>query len=129
MDGVFPEALKTLAEADPEVYELVQAEKKRQWYDCDRNCAAGSSDTNTIMCGCCFFEVQFVSIGDTTRLHSTVVRSYVQFCSLSILQRHVALDHLKECTCTEKSAMQYSWHAVRVVTQWTAVNVAIKGVL
>jgi hypothetical protein len=31
MDAVFPEALKSLKEADSEVYDLVQAEKKRQW--------------------------------------------------------------------------------------------------
>lgn len=32
MEAVFPEALKPLADADPEVYQLVQDEKKRQWY-------------------------------------------------------------------------------------------------
>jgi hypothetical protein len=31
MDAIFPEALKTLKDADPEVFALVQAEKKRQW--------------------------------------------------------------------------------------------------
>jgi hypothetical protein len=32
MEAVFPESRKTLQEADPEVFDLVQAEKKRQWY-------------------------------------------------------------------------------------------------
>ncbi|CAG9463896.1 unnamed protein product [Pedinophyceae sp. YPF-701] len=31
MDGVFPEALKALKDADPEVYGIIQDEKKRQW--------------------------------------------------------------------------------------------------
>lgn len=31
MDRYFPDALKTLAEADPEIYGLVKAEEKRQW--------------------------------------------------------------------------------------------------
>jgi glycine hydroxymethyltransferase len=29
--SIFPEALQSLAEADPEVYSLVQDEKVRQW--------------------------------------------------------------------------------------------------
>ena len=33
MDKMFPEARKTLQDADPEVYKLVQDEKKRQWCD------------------------------------------------------------------------------------------------
>lgn len=31
MDAMFPEARKTLQDADPEVFQLVQDEKKRQW--------------------------------------------------------------------------------------------------
>ena len=31
MDNMFPEARRTLQDADPEVYKLVQEEKKRQW--------------------------------------------------------------------------------------------------
>jgi hypothetical protein len=31
--GVFPEALQSLREADPEVYAIIQDEAKRQWYD------------------------------------------------------------------------------------------------
>lgn len=31
MAAIFPEALQPLAEADPEVFGLVQAEKQRQW--------------------------------------------------------------------------------------------------
>lgn len=31
MDRYFPDALKTLSEADPEIYGLVKAEEKRQW--------------------------------------------------------------------------------------------------
>ena len=31
MEGVFPEALKSLKEADPEVYGIIEDEKKRQW--------------------------------------------------------------------------------------------------
>jgi hypothetical protein len=33
MQAMFPEARHTLKEADPEVFQLVQDEKKRQWYD------------------------------------------------------------------------------------------------
>jgi len=36
MVRVFPEALTPLAQADPEIYALVQDEKKRQW--CVRSC-------------------------------------------------------------------------------------------
>lgn len=32
MEAVFPEALKTLREADPEVFGIIEDEKKRQWY-------------------------------------------------------------------------------------------------
>ena len=39
MDAMFPEARRTLQEADPEVFQLVQEEKKRQW------CAARLSRT------------------------------------------------------------------------------------
>ena len=31
MQGVFPEALQSLREADPEVHGIIQDEKKRQW--------------------------------------------------------------------------------------------------
>jgi hypothetical protein len=31
MDAVFPEARSVLKDADPEMYDLVQAEKVRQW--------------------------------------------------------------------------------------------------
>ena len=31
MEAVFPEALKSLQEADPEVYGIIEDEKKRQW--------------------------------------------------------------------------------------------------
>jgi hypothetical protein len=31
MEQFFPEALSPLDKADPEVYELIQQEKKRQW--------------------------------------------------------------------------------------------------
>lgn len=31
MDGVFPEALQSLREADPEVFSIIEDEKKRQW--------------------------------------------------------------------------------------------------
>jgi hypothetical protein len=32
MKGVFPEALLTLQEADPEVFNIIEDEKARQWY-------------------------------------------------------------------------------------------------
>lgn len=32
MDAIFPEALKTLKEADPEVYGIIEDEKARQWW-------------------------------------------------------------------------------------------------
>ena len=31
MQSVFPEALKSLREADPEVFGILEDEKKRQW--------------------------------------------------------------------------------------------------
>ena len=31
MEAVFPEALKTLADADPEVAAIIEDEKRRQW--------------------------------------------------------------------------------------------------
>ena len=31
MQGIFPEALQSLQEADPEVHGIIQDEKKRQW--------------------------------------------------------------------------------------------------
>jgi glycine hydroxymethyltransferase len=31
MQAVFPEALKPLAQADPEVYSIIEDEKRRQW--------------------------------------------------------------------------------------------------
>jgi hypothetical protein len=33
MEAVFPEALKSLKEADPEVYGIIEDEKARQWWD------------------------------------------------------------------------------------------------
>jgi hypothetical protein len=32
MQSVFPEALQSLREADPEVFGIIEDEKKRQWY-------------------------------------------------------------------------------------------------
>jgi hypothetical protein len=32
LKAVFPEALTTLAEADPEVYGIIEDEKQRQWW-------------------------------------------------------------------------------------------------
>ena len=42
MDSVFPEARKTLLEADPEVAGLVEEEKRRQWCaSLSRVCTSG----------------------------------------------------------------------------------------
>ena len=32
MDGVFPEALLSLRNADPELFSIIEDEKERQWY-------------------------------------------------------------------------------------------------
>ena len=32
MEGVFPEALASLRNADPELYSIIEDEKERQWY-------------------------------------------------------------------------------------------------
>lgn len=32
MQAVYPEALKTLKEVDPDVYGIIEDEKRRQWY-------------------------------------------------------------------------------------------------
>ena len=34
MEGVFPEALASLRNADPELYSIIEDEKERQWYVC-----------------------------------------------------------------------------------------------
>ena len=39
MEAVFPEALKTLADADPEVAAIIEDEKRRQW--CAQAAAGG----------------------------------------------------------------------------------------
>lgn len=31
MNDIFPDALKSLKEADPEVYSIIEDEKRRQW--------------------------------------------------------------------------------------------------
>lgn len=32
MEGVFPEALSSLRNADPELFSIIEDEKERQWY-------------------------------------------------------------------------------------------------
>lgn len=49
MDAMFPEARKTLEQADPEVYQLVQQEKKRQWCGIPSSTAGPSA----LRCGYC----------------------------------------------------------------------------
>lgn len=50
MEAIFPEALQSLAEADPEVFHIIQDEKERQWYehiyDC-QGCSCGSGSSRT----------------------------------------------------------------------------------
>ena len=48
MESVFPEALRSLREADPEIFGIIEDEKKRQWYAIVVNCRFPGLSTSLV---------------------------------------------------------------------------------